>query len=456
MSTLAPIGEQRNGREDGPQSDEILDALARIIGSRQLRESAQLQHFFDYIVRETLAGRQDGLKEYTIGCRVFNRKPDYDTRHDGIVRVQATSLRKRLDKYYSDEGTADTVGIELPRGGYVPSFHYRPAVIEVPATVPAVETVEVLPTAQQLPAPATFGRTIRPWAMFAAGVAVALVFAAIAIRWWLPRAQSAAVHRMVEASPSDFPELWGSFFVPGSRSLVGFGVPLFYSFGGLYIRDVKINTPGNEKDGRVLDIARQYGAAAVPNDTTYTGLGEAIGTNLVSSFLTTRGVPVRVTNAHTIGNSELKNNNLVVISSLRFQTLLRARNLPTEFEFIPVSPEVIRNRHPRAGEKAEYVFESGAGVSTSYALVGLWQGAEKDRRILFIGGVHTWATQAATEFVLNPNRLREMAGVFARDRSTGEHGPVSPSFEILLKVEGREDRPLQVEYVTHRYVQAPN
>jgi hypothetical protein len=448
MSILAPIGEQRNGREDGPQSDEILDALAKITGSPQLRESAQLQHFFDFIVRETLAGRQDGLKEYTIGYRVFNRKADYDTRHDGIVRVQATSLRKRLERYYSQEGITDAVGIDLPRGGYVPAFHYRPAL----DVTPTVEIAEPQTAVEPQNSPVR----MKPWAMFAAGAAMALLLAAAIVTRWLPDSQVVSAYRMVQANPSDFPELWGGFFTPGSRSLVGFGVPLFYNFGGLYIRDVKLNTPGHEKDGRVLDIARLFGAAAVPNDTTYTGLGEAIGTNLVSSFLTTRGVPVRVTSAHAIGNSELKDNNLVVISSLRFQTLLRALKLPMEFEFVPVTPEVIRNHHPRAGEKAEYVFESGAGVSTSYALIGLWQGINKDRRILFIGGVHTWATQAATEFVLNPERLREMAIAFARDRSTGERGPVSPYFEILLKVEGREDRPLQVEYVTHRYVPGSN
>ena len=87
-----------------------------------MRESHQLQAFLDFIVRETLAGRADGLKEYTLGCRVFGRKPDYDPRHDGIVRVQATTLRKRLENYYLNEGASDLVVIDLPRGGYVPAF----------------------------------------------------------------------------------------------------------------------------------------------------------------------------------------------------------------------------------------------------------------------------------------------------------------------------------------------
>jgi len=127
-----------------PTPEEILGQFESLLGSRHLRESHQLQCFLDFVVRETLSDRQDGLKEYLLGCRVFGRKPDYDPRHDGIVRVQATALRKRLEKYYAGEGVTARVVIELPRGGYVPSFSYRAeeceraaiAVVAAPAAAP--------------------------------------------------------------------------------------------------------------------------------------------------------------------------------------------------------------------------------------------------------------------------------------------------------------------------------
>src|SRR6266496_628381 len=118
-----------------PGPSEVLDQLHRLVLSRHLRESQQLQAFLGFVISETLAGRSPGLKEYTLGCRVFNRRPDYDPRQDGIVRVQATVLRKRLEKYYREEGVGDPVIIDLPRGGYVPLFSYRtldPAVPDVP------------------------------------------------------------------------------------------------------------------------------------------------------------------------------------------------------------------------------------------------------------------------------------------------------------------------------------
>ena len=129
-------------------------------------------------------------------------------------------------------------------------------------------------------------------------------------------------------------------------------------------------------------------------------------------------------------------------------------HLPTDFEFVPKTPETIRNLRPRAGEKSEYVFEAGAGISTSYALISLWPSVTPGRRILFVGGVHTWATQSATEFVLQPDQLRRMAREFDTDRKTMRRGPGSPFFQLLLRVEGRENHSQRVEYVTHHYLPA--
>jgi hypothetical protein len=132
-----------------PSSGEVLEQLERLLRSRRLRESQQLQAFLEYIVRETLESRQDGLKEYRVGCIVFGRKPDYDPRHDGIVRVQATTLRKRLEMYYAEEGIRDRVRIELPRGGYVPSFQY--CLVEAPVEVPPVFAPAPAPVTNRRP-----------------------------------------------------------------------------------------------------------------------------------------------------------------------------------------------------------------------------------------------------------------------------------------------------------------
>src|SRR3954447_2883524 len=87
-----------------PSAPEVLEQLDRVLASRHFRESHQLHAFLTFIVRETLDDRGDALKEYVLGTTVFGRRADYDPRHDGIVRVQATTVRKRLEKYYFEDG----------------------------------------------------------------------------------------------------------------------------------------------------------------------------------------------------------------------------------------------------------------------------------------------------------------------------------------------------------------
>jgi TolB-like protein/Flp pilus assembly protein TadD len=70
-----------------------------------------------------LDGRADEVKETLIGMEVYGRGDSFDPQTDSIVRVEASRLRSKLRDYYLDEGRADEVRIELPRGTYVPSFH---------------------------------------------------------------------------------------------------------------------------------------------------------------------------------------------------------------------------------------------------------------------------------------------------------------------------------------------
>ena len=97
-------------------------ALNRVVSSKLFHKSPQLQRLLTYVVDETLAGRSDHLKEYSIGTEVFARPASYDPRLDSLVRVEAKRLRMLLDEYYSSEGESDPVRIEVPKGAYVPSF----------------------------------------------------------------------------------------------------------------------------------------------------------------------------------------------------------------------------------------------------------------------------------------------------------------------------------------------
>lgn len=65
------------------------------------------------------------LKAYTVATEVLGRNADFDPQTDPIVRVEATRLRRALDRYYLAEGRDDPVRITMPRGGYSIVIHGR-------------------------------------------------------------------------------------------------------------------------------------------------------------------------------------------------------------------------------------------------------------------------------------------------------------------------------------------
>jgi hypothetical protein len=73
--------------------------LRRILESPEFRSTKRCQDFLTFIVGQTLAGFP--LKERTVGAGVFGRDAAYDTNEDGIVRIKASEVRKRLGLYYA-------------------------------------------------------------------------------------------------------------------------------------------------------------------------------------------------------------------------------------------------------------------------------------------------------------------------------------------------------------------
>jgi TolB-like protein len=72
-------------------------------------------------VEETLAGRAARIKGYSVAVEVFKRPNDF-TQDDPVVRIEAGRLRQVLERYYLTAGQHDPIRIDIPKGGYVPTF----------------------------------------------------------------------------------------------------------------------------------------------------------------------------------------------------------------------------------------------------------------------------------------------------------------------------------------------
>lgn len=104
-----------------PTHDDVRAQLNQIVTSPQFPHIGRSAAFLTYAVEETLAGRAARIKGYSVAVEVFKRPNDF-TQDDPVVRIEAGRLRQVLERYYLTAGRHDPIRIDIPKGGYVPTF----------------------------------------------------------------------------------------------------------------------------------------------------------------------------------------------------------------------------------------------------------------------------------------------------------------------------------------------
>ncbi|RFB96525.1 adenylate cyclase [Rhizobium leguminosarum bv. trifolii] len=115
-----------------PTPDDIRAQLSVIISSPEFPNVGRSGAFLKYVTEEALAGRADRIKGYTIAIEVFKRSEGFK-QDDPVVRIEAGRLRRSLERYYLVAGQHDAIRIDIPKGGYAPSFVWNDEVADVPA-----------------------------------------------------------------------------------------------------------------------------------------------------------------------------------------------------------------------------------------------------------------------------------------------------------------------------------
>jgi tetratricopeptide (TPR) repeat protein len=185
----ASVEETRMSKGD----DRVIEELGRILASEPFAASPMLASFLRYVVEETLAGRGDRLKAYTIAIGALERSDDFDPNDNPLVRVQARRLRQALERYYFTEGRGSDLVIELPLGTYVPNFVERSAAPEA-APPPAPAGAEK-PHTDDAPAPRDVRRPMPRGRLAFVALTVVLVAALAAGVWY-------GLSRIVDPPPS--------------------------------------------------------------------------------------------------------------------------------------------------------------------------------------------------------------------------------------------------------------
>lgn len=124
--------------DESVSPQEVRATVERMTASEAFARSPQLAAFLRFVVEAVLEGRSDRVKGYTIAVEVLRRDEGFDPQSDPIVRVEATRLRRAIERYYAGAGADDPVIIDLPRGSYVPTFRRRQLEPPPPAFVPRI------------------------------------------------------------------------------------------------------------------------------------------------------------------------------------------------------------------------------------------------------------------------------------------------------------------------------
>ncbi len=454
-------------------NEEKLHQLERIVGSQAFHESESLRSFLSFIVNKLVAGEEDQIKEYTIALDVFSRGSQFNPRIDSVVRVQAGRLRYKLHEYYSTEGKADKILIELPKGHYKPVFSY-------------IETVNGASTSEDQPTdpptlitnpPTTVIETKTPSQSISKeralliGMSIAVVVLSITTALLFVSNQRAHP-QMVENSAASlrqvYEEVWGDFLKGVDPTLVVIGNPTVYRLtnpmdpptqdmpsillkpeqtsvlAGIIGKDkFQMNSFTNNSVPRLLLSRHEY-----------TGVGEAIGLHYVTDLMRSSGKTLRVKQSRTASGEDLKNHNVILLGSIWVNDW--ASKQPVKESFIYSDSATIQNLDPQPGEALEYkpkFHPTNGRLIEDYALITVKPGLSGKDSMMILAGIYSAGTQAAAEFATSKDylpslnqRLQELFG----DRQTPKY------YQALLKVTVDNGIPTLISLVSVHIVETGN
>jgi hypothetical protein len=426
---------------------EIRDQLRRILASKHFAKARKRNLFLEFVCEQALLGNGDKLNEHLIGIEVYERGPDFNPQEDAIVRVQASDIRKSLRDYYAADGRSDPWRIDLPPGHYVPVFTKGPpSQPDSPSTAPA---------SGELPAQSPIGFLRRNALRAVAALAVVCMVTSGLLLWKNSRTRAAAPVSAGATLPAGAEWFWKPFLPPAEPPLVVLpNHPLLRPAhagdspatlrGGHLIPKAKL---AEFRDTIHFHELQEFNF--VSDSTDFTGIGEAIGLVGLFEFLSHAGQDLRPKPARLVDFDTLKRGNAIILGGTQGWSG-RIFSYPDGFA---LHAGVIENKHPRAGEQSVYRPEFDPVTNSlrrDYALVLMLPNGNHAQRVLLAYGIYTKGTQAAMEYVTNPECLQDLRGrlvALMPDRKS-----LPRFFQVLLTTTVENDVPGRTSFVSARII----
>jgi len=399
--------------------DERWALVNRIAASQHLRSSPRLREFLFYVARCAIREAPEDATEQQIGIRVFGRHPGYNSSEDSIVRTHARLLRQKLAAYFAEEGSAEPIVMEVPKGHYLPVFHTRAEVsLQAPdlAALPQAVSASGHP-AQTGPIPAA----VPHWIIWLSSCAVLTLIVVVTLLFWRPWRVAAPAESAVDV-------FWRPF-LNTDPPLVIYSNALFQGSANQGLRYA------------VPDAVKPDSGSYVD---TYTGIGELASVYTLTRLFDAHHGTFILKRSLLVTWDEAQLRNLIFIGARVENPSLRVLQPTSDFTMVASADSAgVVNVHPLAGEPAVYS-RPERPLTTDYAIIALQPGIQSGRRMLVFSGLTTFGTQAAVDYVCHP----ETAAMLLK-KITGPKGEIR-FFEAVLQTDIGGGVPLQTRLVTVR------
>jgi predicted outer membrane lipoprotein len=412
------------------ERDQYLEQIDRLVNNHILHSSESLCKLLRYLAVHALAHPGVPLKEYEIATEVFHRPADFDPQLDSTIRVQAGRLRLKLAEYYGSEGAEDPILVDLPKGGYVLSFHHR--------TPPPHGGLMVASLSSSRRQESTVPpRITRNWAIavIVLGILLAAAVAVIAAMFASRTNAEASATSRSEPVPAAFRTFWGSF-------IAGPEAPWVIFSNGAFV--------GRPETGmRYFDPARDSRELVLDH---YTGVGEVLAVHDLDHVFGLLGRPILVKRGSLLSLDDAKNNNLIFLGSPAENLTLREIPSTQEFVFqrLTTGPRkgdlAIVNLHPQAGEPDAFLASaSKLPLTEEYSVIARVREGNPAQSVMILAGTTTIGTQAAAEYVCGPQSLEDLL----KRLGVSKMADLRP-FEAVLRVKVTRGVPVAMELVALR------
>ena len=392
----------------GLEEEAIRSQLAQILASPEFCASHRCQEFLRFVVDETLAGHAAVLKERTIGVEAFGRAADYETNLDGVVRIKASEVRKRLSLYYAGSGKTANVVVELPVGSYVPTFAARESsstgsVAENPETAAAVSRDQV---AHDSGFEHRRRNSLIGTALIAAGLIVAISLSAY---WW---------HS--QHTPSVLNEFWEPM-IRGSGPVL-----IAAAYVPVYAHDGRV--PGDQ--GKLLPMSDQY-----------VGGGDLVAAARVAGMLGRMGRASEVRVGNAISFEDLRNSPTVLIGYSSTQW----KDVTQDFRFyVDDSDRGMIRDNGKPTEWYPHNITRDFHTDEDYAVISRAFLPQTHSMLVLISGCTQYGTEGAADLITNPELL---AGALREAPAGWQH----KNLQLVLRMQVIANAPASPKVIAMHY-----